>query len=147
MGAVPQPQDIWFDLEEIPESMQVEDGIEQNDVLVNIFIGGHRQPVTQRSFERETPVKINLQLLRKQYERKQAAAAISLMQRRVRVELDDRSTIDTRDPSLCWHGSNYFIDYMLLVSSSIGLHAILPNVDTDPGYFFRMQLNQPYRAF
>ena len=70
------------------------------------------------------------------------------MRRRVQIDVADEDCVsDTQDPNLLWHCNNYFLDYLLLVSNKVGLHAILPKVNNDSGYNFRLQLNQPYRGF
>jgi hypothetical protein len=136
-----------FDLEVIPEALQTEDSIQQEDVLSEIFKARQYQTGQGRTFEKEQVFNVKISTLRRSYEKKDSHYAINLMRRRVRVELDARSTADSRDDDLMWHCTNFFLDYLMLVSADIGLHAILPNVQSDPGYNFRLQLNQPYRTF
>jgi hypothetical protein len=138
-----------FQLDDIPPSLETDgDGIEQDDVLRGIFSCQQNASGVARTFERERVFSVKLSTFKGVYERKDTYQAINIMRRRVQVNLDDNlSVMDSRDPSLLWHCNNHFLDYLLLVSNKVGLHAILPRVQNDTGYNFRLQLDQPYRAF
>ena len=51
------------------------------------------------------------------------------------------------DPDFVWFADVHYIDFILLVSARLGLHAILPNTASDPGYVWRLQLHQPCNTF
>jgi hypothetical protein len=122
--------------------------LDQSDVLEGLFRGRLNLSSTTRTFEREKAYDIKLTRFGELYERGHHSQATRLLKKRVRIDLDDDdSVIHSHDPSLLWHCQNFFLDYLLLVSDKIGLHAILPNTRNVPDYTFKMQLDQPYRTF
>jgi hypothetical protein len=139
-----------FFLDDIPRALEAEDGINQDEVLKGVYQYQDMLPGVTRTFETEKVFKVKLHTLRNIFQRKDEFQALNLTRgKRVRIDLDNDSVLESKAPDLLWHCHNYFLDYLLIVSSKIGMHAILPpiRVTSDPQYTFRLQLDQPFRGF
>jgi len=100
-----------------------------------------------REFECETCFPISLTTLKGIYNCQDTDQAINLLQKCTCVQLNQSCVIPNDDLDLLWNCENFFLDYLLLVSAKIGMHAILCNVNEELGYIFQLKLNQPHHVF
>ena len=127
--------------------MEAEDQVDPMEVWNAISRRDAIHPGLDRRFENQPIIGITVRQLRRMFERKDEIHAVGFLEKRSRIQLDEHAVIHSNDPALNWYLDNHYIDYVLLVSARIGLHAILPNSETNPGYTFRMLLSQHYKTF
>jgi hypothetical protein len=144
IGRVQEP----IRLAEAPEMFASQDAVQQKDVLDSILARRLNMGYDHQSFERQkVNENLRLSLLRELYETSFPEGAINIIKKRNRIRIDDDFIQPIDDPQLCWLGVQHYIDFMLLVSSRIGLDVILPTLETSHDYIFRVQLDQRFRAF
>jgi hypothetical protein len=138
-----------FDLDDIPVAMEPDpgDAVEGDDILAALLNRGGPHLDERYSFEAQRAHVVSVSKMKSIYERGDEQRAIDLLRKRTSLKWDPCMITDGLDEMLTWEVNNHFIDYLLLVSASIGLHAIIPNKSEDPGYSFNLSLTQPYRPF
>ncbi|KAG2034359.1 hypothetical protein BDR03DRAFT_1013552 [Suillus americanus] len=67
------------------------------------------------------------------------SSAIKLLHHHVNLIYDTDLKLHSDNPSLLWKGSKHFLDFILVISGKIGLHAFLPKTLMD--YNFSLTLN------
>ncbi|KAI5999940.1 hypothetical protein EDD15DRAFT_2362477 [Pisolithus albus] len=132
---------------EIPEELHADDGAAA-DELQRIIAHEHSDMAKMiKGFTRTERHAVKLSTLQKEYEKNQQKRALMRLMRRQRVEIDDRYLHDVSNADLAWAANEHFIDMMVIVTDKPGLHALLPQNDTDPSYVFKLDLHQRHRTW
>ena len=135
-----------MDISHIPLAMASDDGVEQEQVLRAIELSQSIQHGLERQFERQKIHSLPLATLKTWFDRGESLRVIQNLTQRCRLNIR-RSIKNYDDPNLSWFCNHHFIDYILLVSARMGLHAIIPNTRHQPDYSFKLRLDQPFRTF
>ncbi|KAI5984893.1 hypothetical protein EDD15DRAFT_2119501, partial [Pisolithus albus] len=72
---------------------------------------------------------VRLSTLRYMHENKRAMAAIGLLKRRHRLEVDGEYVVDVHGANMAAKVAPHYLDFQLYVGSRRGLDAALPNAD------------------
>jgi hypothetical protein len=143
---LPNDDPMPFCLEDVPPTLDTDDPVSQGDLLRHLNLEGSNQRF-EDEFETMPVNKIPLSFLKRQYENKYTHRAISSMSERHQVQLDDRSVYPQDSPSITFRCTDHHLDFLMAVSSGMGLDAILPNAWPDLNWVFCLDLTQPIRSW
>lgn len=136
-----------FDLGDVPPTVEAADPVEQSAVYRAIARSSlsDLNPESHQTWARTPEERISLSRLKKIYNQKHAAHAISLLHKRLKMEIDEEFTVDPMS-DLVWAVPGHFLDYTLFAANAPGLYACLPT--TNPSHTFQFTLKpQPDRDF
>ncbi|KAG9308204.1 hypothetical protein JVU11DRAFT_12216 [Chiua virens] len=126
----------------LPDCMQADDAYSQDelhDVLYASSEGGADDYLMRY---RKVPIKrTKLSTLRHLMETDDRKQAVSLLQRRRTIELDDEYLLDLDDSNVTPRVGPHYIDFTLYVGDQIGLSPVLPRRENDPTWSMRFSLN------
>lgn len=134
---------VLFQVGDIPEALQTDDGVQQEEVEEIIALGDRRiNSQFVQGFHNQLPRKVKLTTLRSEYEKAKKRTGVQRLKSRHVVEIDEELKYRQNDPGLAWAARDHFLDYYLLVPERKGLHVILPTSRGDPSYVFKLDLQQ-----
>ncbi|KAG0697258.1 hypothetical protein DFH29DRAFT_1022910 [Suillus ampliporus] len=138
-----------FNLDDIPVSQEVDEdeAIPQQAILDGLFLHQEGAQGDGQTWEQTSVSTINLSALARMFRIKDRSSAIKLLHRRVNLVLDTDLKLRSDDPKLLWKGSKHFLDFILVVSGSIGLHAFIPRTIADHNYTLTLDLRLQSRQF
>ncbi|KAG1811023.1 hypothetical protein EV424DRAFT_1542652 [Suillus variegatus] len=135
-----------FNLDDVPPAVESDDPVPQEEVFQSMFIAREGQETTGRTWEQTSVCTLPLSAFEKIFRRKDKATAANLLLRRTNLRIDPHLTFASDHPMLLWDASKHFLDFVLVVSGSVGLHAFLPNTISDHTFSvsldFRLQNKQ-----
>jgi hypothetical protein len=127
--------------------LEVDDPIGQDELLQALFQSNVVPEAERDTFERLSPSSLHLSRLREAFRKKQSLQAIHYLSQRNKIKVDADLQVDPEDEHLLWRLKEHRLDYLLTVSSSIGLWAATPNTSVDPNFALNLDFKQPYRDF
>lgn len=133
---------MLFLVGDIPETLQTEDGVSQEEVEEIIAMERTLHPQMVQGFHDQIPKRIKLSVLRTDYEKGRSRTAVQRLKKRHVVEIDEEVRYRKNDPRLAWGAREHFLDYYLLVPERKGLDVIRPTSRGDPSYVFKLDLHQ-----
>jgi hypothetical protein len=136
-----------FNLADVPSTIEADDPVDQDDVLQAIFTDVGRGDHALRTYHNMDVTNVKLSTLANQYNIRNSAGSLNLLQRRGRVIVDDATCIPTESPNILWSAANHFLDYLLVVPMGSGMDACLSNTIVDHNYLLDLDLRQPFRQF
>ncbi|KAG2742153.1 hypothetical protein P692DRAFT_201809895 [Suillus brevipes Sb2] len=138
-----------FNLDDISlvQEVDVDDAIPQEAIFDGLFLQQDGAPVDGPTWEQTPVTTLNLSSLERMYRLNDRSSAIKLLHRRVNLILDSDLKLRSDDPKLLWKGSKHFLDFILVVSGSIGLHAFLPKIVADHTFTLTLNLRLQCREF
>jgi hypothetical protein len=133
-----------FDLDSLEDALIGEDSPDQNEVLLRL--NQYADPTTQADIDyNDLPISnISLVKLQRIFEEKKVAAALSNLKKRLNIEINPILREKPTDPLLCWNASGHFLDFLLIVPSVAGMQAVLPNLDHDNRYCFKINFSRQF---
>lgn len=140
-------RDQPVDVDHIASALEADDPVTQEELLRAIFQANVIPEAERDSFERLKPVSLRLSRLRDAFKKKQYMQAIQFLDSRTKIKVDSDLQVDPEDDLLLWSLRDHRLDYLLTVSSSIGLWAATPRTGSDHNFTFNMDFHQPYRNF
>ncbi|KAH7905349.1 hypothetical protein BJ138DRAFT_1118552 [Hygrophoropsis aurantiaca] len=117
---------IRFDVEGLPDGLAAADPGSQTEVMQALYQKVDTRAHYVEAFNRAPVEKVQLSKLRKEYATKNKTKAFRRLRKRTQVDVDSEFLFDTNDPEIVWDIEAHYVDFLLLVSSQVGLHAILP---------------------
>ncbi|KAG2029044.1 hypothetical protein BDR03DRAFT_1018980 [Suillus americanus] len=120
-----------FNLDDVPSAVESDDPVPQEEVFHSMFIAREGQETTGRTWEQTPVCTLPLSAFENVFRKKDKATAANLLLRRTNLRVDPHLTFAPDHPSLLWDASKHFLDFVLVVSGAIGLHAFLPNTISD----------------
>lgn len=151
---IPVVQDrapFFHNLGHAPETMVAEDGGNQDELLLNIqreqlALGDETSYVKYR--KRHTSP-ITLRQLKKVFTEGKATQAMQHLTKKLTItSLNDvEFCIPTDDKDLSWLASDHFLDYLMIVPSAAGFHAVIPVNEVALDYELTMVLNRMHWEF
>ncbi|KAG0697442.1 hypothetical protein DFH29DRAFT_1003759 [Suillus ampliporus] len=138
-----------FNLDDIPVVQEVddEDAVPQEAIFDGLFLHQEGAQGDGPTWEQTPVTTLNLSSLERMFRINDRSSAIKLLHRRVNVTLDPELKLRTDDPKLLWKGSKHFLDFILVVSGKIGLHAFLPKTLADHNFSLTLNLRLQCRQF
>ncbi|KAG2109802.1 hypothetical protein BD769DRAFT_1392421 [Suillus cothurnatus] len=136
-----------FDLADVPSVVEADDPLPQSDIYEGLFLRQEGVDASGPTWEQAKTTTLKLSALARTFENNQAAAAIGLLHRKVKLSIDPDLSPRSDDNMLMWDGSKHFLDFMLVVAGSMGCHAFLPNTVADHTFTITLDLRQSYRQF
>ncbi|KIK32147.1 hypothetical protein CY34DRAFT_760389, partial [Suillus luteus UH-Slu-Lm8-n1] len=138
-----------FNLDDISRVQEVDsdDAVPQEAIFDGLFLQQEGAPVDGPTWEQTTVTTVNLSSIERMYRINDRSSAIKLLHRRVNLVLDPDLKLRSDDPKLLWKGSKHFLDFILVVSGKIGLHAFLPRTLTDHNFTLTLNLRLQCREF
>ncbi|KAG1807038.1 uncharacterized protein BJ212DRAFT_1485901 [Suillus subaureus] len=89
----------------------------------------------------QTPITtLNLSNLERMFCVNDCSSAIKLLHHHVSLVFDTDLKLHSDNPTLLWQGSKHFLDFILVVSGQIGLHAFLPKTLANHNFFLTLNL-------
>jgi hypothetical protein len=140
-------RDQPLDVDHIASALEADDPVTQEELLRAIFQANVIPEAERDSFERLKPVSLRLSRLRDAYMKKQYMQAIQFLDNRTKIKVDSDLQVDPNDDRLLWSLNDHRLDYLLTVSSSIGLWAATPRIQSDHNFALNLDFHQPYRNF
>ncbi|KAG2365886.1 hypothetical protein BDR07DRAFT_1373987 [Suillus spraguei] len=128
-----------FNLDDVPSTVESDDPVPQEEVFHSMFIAREGQETTGRTWEQTPVCTLSLSTFEKVFRKKDKATAVNLLLRRANLRIDSHLTFAPDHHMLLWDASTHFLDFVLVVSGAIGLHAFLPNTISD--HTFSVSLN------
>lgn len=135
-----------YNIREVPEELRAEDGVPQETIedvvahkkteMVHLIEEFYKKPVTR----------VKLSVLQKDYEGNKERVALQRLRERYEVAIDKTYLHNVVDPNLAWGTRDHYLDFLVLVSGSIGLHVALPK-DPVSNYAFMLDLHQRDRLW
>ncbi|KAG1772198.1 hypothetical protein EV702DRAFT_1048672 [Suillus placidus] len=138
-----------FNFNDVPVIQEVDsdDAVPQEAIFDGLFLQQEGAPADGPTWEQTPVTTINLSSLGRMYRLKDRSSAIKLLHRRVNVVLDSDLKLCSNDPKLLWKASNHFLDFILVVSGKISLHAFLPRTIADHNFTLTLNLRLQCREF
>jgi hypothetical protein len=137
------------DIDGIGLGLSVDDAVTRSEHLRALFQAGEMAVVPAfESIAESAP--LTLATLRQNYENNRPMESIRFLKKRQKYIINDAYMLPGDHPSLLWSIPNHYLDFVHLVSDSIGLGAILPSVEFqahDLGWSFYVDLSNPVRDF
>ncbi|KAG1765968.1 hypothetical protein EV702DRAFT_1283003 [Suillus placidus] len=138
-----------FNLDDVPVAQEVDedDAVPQEAIFDGLFLHQEGAPSDGPTWE-QTPVStLNLSSIERMFRVNDRSSAIKLLHRRINLVLDPDLKLRSDDPTLLWQGSKHFLDFILVVSSQIGLQAFLPKTVADHNFSMTLNLRLQCREF
>ncbi|KAI6038200.1 hypothetical protein EDC04DRAFT_2896706 [Pisolithus marmoratus] len=132
---------------DIPDALGADDGTTQEDLRWAISYEHIETTTMVQNFHKSLKHEVALSKLRTIFETGASQKAISRLMRRQSIKVDDMFLHDHDDANLAWRAMDHHLDLVILVTEAVGLHAILPTVDSDPTYTFKLDLHHPQRQW
>jgi hypothetical protein len=120
-----------LNLDDVPPAVESDNPVLQEEVFHSMFIAREGQETTDLTWEQTTVCTLPLSAFEKIFRRKDKATAANLLLRCTNLRIDPHLTFAPDHPMLLWDASKHFLDFVLVVSGTIGLHAFLPNTISD----------------
>lgn len=136
-----------YNVGDVPEDLEAEDGVPQEEVNNVIAHKRTERGTLIDEFYGNPPTPLKLSMLQNQYEQGKEHLAMLRLKRRHKVEVDGTFLHNIEDPDLAWGATDHYLDFILLVSSKQGLHALLPRSVSDHSYTFVLDVHQPHRLW
>ncbi|KAF7970095.1 hypothetical protein HWV62_25024 [Athelia sp. TMB] len=133
-------------LDDVPDELQADDGVSQHHILDSLRDCAGDPNLGSLPYEDMAVKRVKLSHLKECFERQRAMAACELLYRRTEIVIDSKCLHPPTSPSLAFDLSNHFLDFMLVLSKSIGFDAILPKAASDLLFVFNLDLHQPHRT-
>ncbi|KAG2090773.1 uncharacterized protein F5147DRAFT_780230 [Suillus discolor] len=135
-----------FNLDEVPSGVESEDPLQQREVFDGIFLAREGQDNTGPTWEQTPICNMPLSAFERLFRRKDKSSAATSLLRRTNLCIDPKFTYASDDSRLLWDASRHFLDFVLVVSGTLGLDAFLPNTISDHTFTvtldFRLQTKQ-----
>ena len=147
-GASDKFLDHPFDLSIIPEDMEVNDALAQNQALEAVLLARKSDLDEDRCFFEQQPERKPLAYFQRIYEARNVAGAIKLLSKRCQVEYDlpaYRTPSDSKE--LSWKVERHFVDMMVCVGKEVGLGVVLPNQNVNSFYSVEMNFGKQGKRF
>ncbi|KAI6040026.1 hypothetical protein EDC04DRAFT_2894530 [Pisolithus marmoratus] len=119
---------------DILDELRADDGTTQEDLQWAISYEHIETNTMVQNFHKSPKHKVALSKLRIIFETGASQKAISQLMHCQSIKVDDTFLHDHDDANLVWWAMDHHLDLMILVMEAVGLHAILPTVDSDPTY-------------
>jgi hypothetical protein len=139
--------DEAFCLSDFPRELYSEDPINQEELIQNLQIDPNPADQFRRQFEAMEIKRIKLSDLRRRYDEKLSTYAINCLRDRTQIVLDNDSIYPVDSPEIVLQCQDHFLDFFMVVSSTVGLDAVLPNKPVDHTWAFTMDLTQHFRQW
>jgi hypothetical protein len=143
-----QPNNIPFDVTELPEQLTTTDGHRQEEVQVALY---QQQSDSTRQYIAKfnnTPVyTVTLSKLSNLYKKKDVLGAMAMLRHRRRLIVDDEHLVQQDSPNVIPRVGPHFIDHTLYIGSRRGLDAALPNIIADHNWQVILNLTNTYRLW
>ncbi|KAH7917232.1 hypothetical protein BV22DRAFT_1135578 [Leucogyrophana mollusca] len=134
-----------FDVADVPAGLIADDGLTQKDLQAAMWDSRSGNESYVKEFNIQEVKRIPLSRLRTTFERNARSTAIGRLKSRHTVVVDDDLMQKTTDPLLAWSLKDHFLDFLLVVSGKIGLHAWLPSLGGD--YRFHIEFDLTHRYY
>ncbi|KAG1803891.1 uncharacterized protein HD556DRAFT_1303877 [Suillus plorans] len=125
------------DDEASPFNLDEEDPLQQREVFDGIFLAREGQDNTSPTWEQTPICNMLLSAFERLFCRKDKSSAATSLLRRTNLCIDPQFTYASDDSRLLWDASRHFLDFVLVVSGTLGLDAFLPNTISDHTFTFR----------
>ncbi|KAG2737670.1 hypothetical protein P692DRAFT_20883334, partial [Suillus brevipes Sb2] len=143
-----QPNNIPFDVTELPAQLAATDGHLQEEVQVALY---QQQSDSSRDYIAKfntAPVKsITLSKLRGLYSKKDSKGAMALLRHRRKLIVDDEHRVQQDGPNVIPRIGPHFIDHTLYIGSRRGLDAALPKIIADHNWQIILNLTNTHRLW
>ncbi|KAH7920877.1 hypothetical protein BV22DRAFT_1179673 [Leucogyrophana mollusca] len=136
-----------FHLGDVPDGLEAEDPASQTSILAALRVNGDELATDGPKFDEQKLHNLSLGFYKRCFKLGDAATAVNALRKRVKLTIDDTYKVATDSDKLVWDASKHFLDFFMVVSRSIGLHAVLPNIAADHNFKFTLNLRQSYREF
>ncbi|KAG1721838.1 hypothetical protein EDB19DRAFT_1917044 [Suillus lakei] len=143
-----QPNNIPFDVSELPQQLAARDGHHQDEVHVALYqqqVDVNQDYVTK--FNTTHPRSITLSKLRTMYRNQDSLGAMGLLSRRHRLIIDDDHIVPRDGPNVVPRVGPHYIDHTLYVGSRQGLDAGLPKIRADHNWQVILDLTNVHRLW
>lgn len=140
---------IPFNLDDVPVTHEVDedDAVPQEAIFDGLFLHQEGAPSEGPTWEQTPVTTLNLSSIERMYRVGDRSSAIKLLHWCVNLVLDPDLKLPSNDPTLLWQGSKHFLDFILVVSGTIGLHAFLPKTLLDHNFSLSLNWHLQHREF
>lgn len=143
-----EDNDTPFDVTAIPGQLHHPDAHDQSAVHLALYQDEpSRTHAYLSKFKSMKPQNLSLSRLAALTQKGSPSPAISLLQTRHRVVIDDRYRVNPNDPSASLSVSPHYLDYALFMGSHPGFDAALPNVDVDHNWTCKFTFNMAHHLW
>ncbi|KAF8054494.1 hypothetical protein FPV67DRAFT_1682577 [Lyophyllum atratum] len=143
-----ESNDILYEVGEVPEALHTDDPLNQDEFLTHVHL--QQANSIRNSFKekfKEMPVRpIKLSELRRRYEHQEHPKSIRSLGQRHKIVLDDESIFPSNADNLFWKSTNHFLDFRMIVSTSMGLDALIPG-GPNHNWSFTFTVSSAYRVW
>jgi hypothetical protein len=143
-----QPNNIPFDVSELPQQLAAGDGHHQDEVHVALYqhqVEANRDYMTK--FNTTHPRSVTLSKLRTMYHNQDSLGAMKLLSGRHRLIIDDDHIVPMDGPNVVPRVGPHYIDHTLYVGSRQGLDAGLPKILADHNWQVILDLANVHRLW
>lgn len=136
------------DITDVSPLLATSDPVAQSEVVRGLMLEDERvQLGPDLEFRKQTVRNVYVSTLRRNFENKDKKAAMKLLLGRIKLLFPEGDIWDPNDPDVSFSPNKHFLDFLLAVPKSIGLHAIIPNTNVDHNYTFDFTINQRGKAW
>lgn len=144
--ADPVEAPVGFNQRIIPDTLESDDAIPQERILISIFDSYAADYSSLVEFNASEPQRLLLSRLRRLYEERRRHRAMDLLRSRHRIDIDHDLCYASNDPILAWQLEGHFLDYLMVVPKNPGFDAVVPG-ESNHRYNFKLRVDQPWREW
>ncbi|KAG2029409.1 hypothetical protein BDR03DRAFT_1018433 [Suillus americanus] len=143
-----EPNNIPFDVTELPKQLTTTDGHRQEEVQVALYQKQSDSTGDYIAKFNTAPVQtVTLSKLRSLHDKKDVKGAMSLLRHRRKLVVNDEHLVQQDSPNVIPRIGPHFIDHTLYVGSRRGLDAALPNILADHNWQIILNLTNTHRLW
>lgn len=132
----------------IPDCMETLDGHTQKELLEALYTSTEEGDADHlERFKDMTAKRTKLSVLRRLVERQDSKMAMSLLQKRRMLDVDEEYLLDLRLPDVTPRFGPHFVDFTLYVGEGIGFGPVLPLREHDPTWTMQLSFNHANDLF
>jgi hypothetical protein len=135
------------DLEQVDGILQADD-CETQDAMISALHQNLTAPQQEQDEYEQMPLlPIPLSQYRSQFENGGVRYARRLLEKKCVVTIDNQYKIPADSEDIFWDCPNHYLDFFLVVSNRLGLHAVVPSRQVDHTFFIELDLAKPIVQF
>lgn len=121
---------VPFDQTSVPATLEVDDPVSPSALIRHVCDDAGNSDHSQAEYDQLPVSRLSMSSCRRMYEQKRERAAITTLQKKMKLYLDDNMQVSPDSPDVVFFADSHFLDYMMCIPLTMGFDAIIPSLPT-----------------